>query len=420
MFALVDCNNFYASCERLFRPDLNTKPIVVLSNNDGCVIARSNEVKDLRLPMGAVAFKYKSFFDQHNIHVFSSNYPLYADMSERVMNILQKYTPDIEIYSIDESFLKFEGFEKHFNIREHCLEMKQCVGKWTGIPISIGLAPTKALSKVANRVAKKFSAETKGVHIIDSEEKRIKALKWLAIEDVWGIGRKYAKKLRALNVNTGYDFTQLHPDWVKKNMSIVGMRLQRDLRGLQTLELDEGVKEKKNIATTRSFASDLMKFDDVRERVSTFAVECAKKLRKQGSHCGYVIVFVSTNKHKQGAQQYSRSTVVTLPYASNINNDLNTYAILGLKRIFKEGYKYKKAGVIVGNITPMISQQLTIFGNEGYKMQPLMSAIDKMNTKYHKDIVKMATQNPNRTWIMRQEKLSPNYTTRLKDVISVK
>ncbi|CAL2094518.1 Y-family DNA polymerase [Tenacibaculum sp. 190524A02b] len=420
MFALVDCNNFYASCERLFRPDLINKPVVVLSNNDGCVIARSNEAKKLNIPMGAVAFKYKPVFEKYNIHVFSSNYPLYGDMSERVMNILHQFTPDIEIYSIDEAFLEFKGFEKHFNLREHCLEIKSKVKQWTSIPISIGLAPTKALSKIANRVAKKYPKQTKGVHIIDTEEKRIKALKWVAIEDVWGIGRQHAKRLRAININNAYDFTQIHSDWVRNNMTVVGERLHRDLKGERTLELDEPIKAKKNIATTRSFANDLESFDDVRERISTFAVECAKKLRKQNSYCGYVIVFLSTNRHRKEAKQYSRSTVVTLPYASNINNDINTYAICGLKRIFIEGYKYKRAGVIVGNITPMSSKQLTLFNNQGEKMQPLMAAVDKMNTKYHKDIIKLATQNPERTWIMRQEKLSPNYTTRLNDIIKVK
>ncbi len=420
MFGLVDCNNFYASCERLFRPDLREKPVVVLSNNDGCVIARSNEAKKLNIPMGAVAFKFKQMFKENNVHVFSSNYPLYGDMSERVMNILSQYTPDIEIYSIDEAFLQFNGYEKHFELRQHCLEMKQKVEQWTSIPISIGLAETKALSKIANRVAKKFPKQTKGVHIIDTEEKRVKALKWIEIGDVWGIGGRYARKLRSININTAYDFTQLHPQWVKKNMTVVGLRLHRDLNGHKTLRLDEEVKEKKNIATTRSFAKDLENYDDVRERVSTFAVECAKKLRKQNSYCGYVIVFLSTNRHKSQDKQYSRSIVITLPYASNINHDLNTYAICGLSRIFKKGYKYKRAGVIVGNITPMRSKQLTFFDNQKENMQSLMGAVDRINTRYHKDIIKMATQNPARTWVMRQERLSPNYTTRLTDILKVR
>lgn len=419
MFALVDCDNFYASCERLFKPDLNGKPIVVLSNNDGCVIARSKESKKLGIPMGAPAYQYKALFKRNNVHVFSSNFPLYGDLSQRVMNILQQYTPDIEIYSIDEAFLLFKGFEQHFNIREHCLEMKSKVQKWTGIPISIGIAPTKALTKVATRVAKKFPSQTKGVHVIDTEEKRIKALKWIAIEDVWGIGYRYAKKLRAINVNTAYDFTQLHPDLVRKYMTIVGVRLQRDLKGLPTLSLDEEVKTKKNIAVTRSFSKDLETFDEVRERISTFAVKCAEKLRRQNSECGYVIVFVSTNRHKNPDNQYSRSIVMTLPFTSNINNHLNVYANAGLAKIFKKGYKYKRGGVIVGNIRPMGTKQYSLFDRQR-NLQPLMSAIDKMNTKYHKDYIKLATQDPSRNWKMKQENLSPNYTTRFSDIMIVK
>ncbi|WP_299124179.1 Y-family DNA polymerase [uncultured Tenacibaculum sp.] len=420
MFALVDCNNFYASCERLFRPDLNGKPVVVLSNNDGCVIARSSEAKKLGIPMGAPAYQFKQVFKENNVNVFSSNFPLYGDLSQRVMNILQLYTPDIEIYSIDEAFLEFKGFDKHFSIREHCLEMKAKVQQWTSIPISIGLAPTKALSKIATRVAKKYPTQTKGVHVIDTEEKRIKALKWVAIEDVWGIGRRYAKRLRALNVNTAYDFTQLHPQWVKKNMTIVGLRLHRDLCGLPTLKLDDPIVSKKNIATTRSFAKDLESFDEIRERISTFAVKNAEKLRKQNSECSYVIVFIATNTHKNPDKQYSRSVVMTLPYSTNINNDLNVYAIAGLKKIFRKGYQYKRGGVIVGNIRPMGTKQLTLFDAQRANMQPLMSAIDKLNTKYRKDYIKLATQDPSRNWKMRQERLSPNYTTKMSDVLIVK
>ena len=207
MFALVDCNNFYASCERVFRPNLNGKPIVVLSNNDGCVIARSNEAKAAGIPMGTPAFEYKQLFKKHSVEVFSANFALYGDMSQRVMNILGEFSPDIEIYSIDEAFLKFEGFD-NFNLQTLGKEMRHKVPKWTGIPISVGIAPTKALSKLANRIAKKYPKETGSVYIIDTEEKRVKALKWLKIEDVWGIGRQHAKRLKSMNVNTAHDVIQ--------------------------------------------------------------------------------------------------------------------------------------------------------------------------------------------------------------------
>ena len=209
MFGLVDCNNFYASCERIFQPSLEGKPIAILSNNDGCVIARSNEAKSLGLPMGAPAHQYNSFFNQHKVKVFSSNYPLYGDMSRRVMDVLKQFTPLVEVYSIDEAFLQFEGFE-HYNLEEYAREIKKRVRKWTGMPVSIGLGPSKALAKVANRVAKKFADCTGGVYVIDSEEKRVKALKWLAIGDVWGIGHRHNKRLVLRQVHTAYDLSLIH------------------------------------------------------------------------------------------------------------------------------------------------------------------------------------------------------------------
>ena len=297
MFALVDCNNFYASCERVFRPNLNGKPVVVLSNNDGCVIARSNEAKTFGIPMGAPAFKFKEVFEKQNIHVFSSNYALYGDMSNRVMNLLSAYSPDIEIYSIDEAFLQFKGFD-NFDLQSYCENIKKTVDKGTGIPISIGVAPTKALSKVANRVAKKFPDRTGGVYIIDSEEKKIKALKWLAIGDVWGIGRQHTKRLQFLNIKTGFDFINLPDAMVRKQMSVVGLRLKHELEGKQTLKLDK-VKTKKAIATTRSFDKMYSDYETIRERISTFAVSCAEKLRKQKSSCNLIMVFIHTNGFKK-------------------------------------------------------------------------------------------------------------------------
>lgn len=250
MFALIDCNNFYASCERVFRPDLIGKPVVVLSNNDGCVIARSNEAKAVGVPMGAPAFEYEELFQKHKVQVFSANFALYGDMSNRVMDLLGEYTPEMEIYSIDEAFLKFEGFT-FFNLQAYGLEMQKRVTKCTGIPISVGIAPTKSLAKIANKIAKKFTQQTQGVHAITDKDKLIKALKWTKIEDVWGIGRQHAKRLQAIGVTNAFEFTQLDKDWVQKNMAIVGLRLHQDLNGIPTLDLEE-TQPKKNIATTRS------------------------------------------------------------------------------------------------------------------------------------------------------------------------
>ncbi len=417
MFALVDCNNFYASCERVFRPDLKGKPIVVLSNNDGCVIARSNEAKEIGIPMGAPAFEYEQQFTKHNVQVFSANFALYGDMSQRVMNVLSDYSPEIEFYSIDEAFLKLTGFE-YFNLQEYGNEIRYKVHKWTGIPISVGIAPTKALSKLANRIAKKYPDITKGVYIIDNEEKRIKALKWLKVEDIWGIGRQHAKKLKAIDVNTAYDFTKLDDSWVKKNLAIVGLRLKRDLQGIPTLDLEE-IQSKKNIATTRSFETNYTKLEQLQERISTFAVSCAEKLRQQNSCCNSVMVFIHTNGHRNDLPQYSRNIVIQLPFPTNSNIELAKFANLALEKIFKKGYHYKKAGVIVQDFTPEDIQQLMLFENRDERHISLMQAVDKLNKSYGQQKIRLGSQDLRRVWKMKQEKLSPRYTTKLSDIITI-
>jgi DNA polymerase V len=417
VFALIDCNNFYASCQRVFDPDLIGKPIVVLSNNDGCVIARSNEAKAVGVPMGAVAYQYQKMFDANNVHVFSSNYALYGDMSSRVMTLLSEFSPDMEIYSIDEAFLKFNGY-KYFSLDKIGRAMIEKVTKGTGIPISVGFAPTKALAKVANKVAKKFPERTGSVHIIDDDEKRIKALKWLPVGDVWGIGRQHSKRLNDIGVKTAYDFTQVPEVWIKKNLAIVGLRLQKELNGISVLELDE-IKPKKNIATTRSFEKNYTKIDDLIERVSTFAVTCAEKLRRQKSSCNSIMIFLHTNGHRTDLAQYSKSIVMKLPYASNSSIDISEYAVKGLLLIFKEGYQYKKAGVIVMDFTPDENYQASLFENRDPKHDKLMTTIDAINANIGSKKIKLASQDLDRTWKMRQEKISKRYTTRLEEIITV-
>jgi len=418
MFALIDCNNFYASCERVFRPDLVGKPIVVLSNNDGAVIARSNEAKTLGVPMGAIAFEYESFFKKHNIYVFSANFALYGDMSWRVMNLLREYSPDIEIYSIDEAFLKLKGFE-YVDLLSYGLDMQRRITKWTGIPISVGIAPTKALSKVANRIAKKFPERTLGAYVMDTEEKRFKALKWLQIEDVWGIGRQHATRLKSYGVKTAFDFTQLNDSWIKKNMSVVELRLKQDLSGIPMFDLEK-IKPRKNIATTRSFERNLVDYQELKERIVTFAVSCAEKLRRQNSYCNSLMVFVRTNAHRLELKQYNNSTIVKFPYATNSSIEIVKFAIEGLQRIFRQGYQYKKAGVVIMNFSAADEIQLNLFENSNPKHVDLMKTIDQINTCYGQQKIKLASQDQRRVWKMKQEKLSPRYTTRLSDVIVVK
>ncbi len=419
MFALVDCNNFYASCERVFQPQLEGKPVVILSNNDGCVIARSNEAKALGIPMGAPAFQYRSFFKQKGVQVFSSNYPLYGDMSSRVMSLLGQYSPNLEIYSIDEAFLQFKGFDL-FNLEAEGRRMRKQVRRWTGIPVSVGMGPSKALAKIANKIAKKYDSTTKGVYCIDTEDKRVKALKWTAIGDIWGIGRQHCKRLEALGVKNAWQFTLLPDDWVKKHMSILGLRLKKDLQGLPSIQLEEVPSPKKGIATTRSFEGTLTAFSDLEERVSTFANSCAEKMRKQGSSCTALLVFLRSDPHKKGAIPYRNSCVLTLPYSTNSSITLSKYAVLGLHKIFKEGVHYKKAGVMIMGLSPTATRQLPLFGGEEVKHLAVMQAVDRIHKRFGPHQIKLANQDLQRTWKMKQEHLSQRYTTEIKEVITVR
>ena len=418
MFALVDCNNFYASCERVFNPNLQGKPIAILSNNDGCVISMSDEAKKLQLPFGAPIFKWDSFCKANNITVLSSNYPLYGDMSARVMNILADFSPDIEVYSIDESFLELKGFE-NYNLEEYATKMRSRILKWMGIPTCVGIAPTKALTKVANKIARSNLKQSKGICIIDSEEKRIKALKWTKIGNVWGIGSRLKKRLQAKGCVTAYDFTQLSSDSVLKEFSIVEWRLQKDLQGISKIPLEE-VSSKKIIATTRSFEYTYADIDNIKERISTFAARCAEKLRKQESSCHMLIVQLSSDRNKKELQQHRESTTVVFSSPTDSTLTISNAAVAAVKSIFKSGIKYKRAGVIVTGLVPNDNFQLNLFSSENPKHKPLMSAIDKLNKKFKSDKIKLGNQDLNRTWKMRQERLSKKFTTNINEVIIVR
>ena len=419
MFALIDCNNFYVSCERVFNPKLNNRPVVVLSNNDGCAISRSNEAKGLGIPMGAPAFKYEKIFRKHNVEVFSSNFTLYGDMSSRVMSILSKYTPNIEIYSIDEAFLKFEGFD-NYDLESYCKKIQKIVLKHTGIPISIGIAPTKALSKVANRIAKKFPEKTNSVHLIDSNKKKLKALKWLKIKDVWGIGFRHTERLKNIGIHTAYDFINLEDGWVRKNMSVVGLRLKKELEGESVLSLEEVRSPKKAIATTRSFEGTIADYERIKERISTFAICCAEKLRAQQSNCSSIYVFVRSNKFQKNKPQYRNGIVITIPFSTNSNIVISKYATEGLKKIFRQGIDYKKAGVIVMGLNSINNYQYNLFENEDIKHQDLMRTIDSIQKKEGQSKIKLASQDLKKRWKMKQEKLSASYTSRINEIIKVK
>ena len=422
MYALVDCNNFYASCERVFQPEFNGKPVVILSNNDGCIISRSNEAKDIGIPMGAPEFKFRSLLKEKNVKVFSSNYALYGNLSNRVMSILEGFTPNLEIYSIDEAFLNFDGLDIS-NYHDYGLQMKNRIHKWVGIPTCVGFAPTKALSKVANKIAKKFQDRTQGVYVIDTEEKRIKALKWTKIEDVWGIGYRTTKKAKLRNINTALDFiAPEHENWIKKEMGVTGLRLKHELEGKSVLDLEPIQEQKKSIAITRSFPKQISDFDLLKERISTFSTVCAEKLRAQNSCCHTIIVMLVIDRHTTQSQKYYFNMAVTLPFATNSNLTISNTAIEILKKlcIGNENIKFKKAGVIVTELIPEDSKQFHLFEDENPKHINLMKTIDSLNKRIGTKKIKLANQNLNLTWDMNQNYLSPKYTTNFKQILEIK
>jgi DNA polymerase V len=421
MYALVDCNNFYVSCERVFQPKFNGKPVVVLSNNDGCVISRSNEAKVLGIPMGAPAFRFKEIIQEKNIKVFSSNYALYGDLSNRVMQILNQFTPNLEVYSIDEAFLNFDGLSIS-DYHNYGLQMKQRIQKWVGIPVCIGYAETKALAKIANKIAKKVQDRTQGVYSIDSEDKRIKALKWTKIEDVWGIGYRTTKKVKLRQIHTAYDFIQpQHEAWIRREMGVVGMRLKYELEGKSVLDLEPLVEQKKSIAVTRSFPKQIDEFDLLRERVTTFASVCAEKLRTQKSCCHTIIVMLMIDKHSVPTSKYYFNSALTLPFATNSTLSIANTAIGLLKKLHagNEHLKFKKAGVIVSELIDENCKQFQLFEEENPKHLTLMRTIDQLNRKIGDKKIKLATQHLNRTWNMKQNHLSPRYTTNFNDILEI-
>jgi len=419
MYALVDCNNFYVSCERVFQPQYNGKPVVVLSNNDGCIISRSYEAKEIGIPMGAPEFKVRDAIKQHDIKVFSSNYALYGDLSQRVMKILEKFCPSVEVYSIDEAFLNFDGMNIS-DYHQYGLDVQKKLMKWLSIPTGIGFAPTKALAKLANRIAKKFPERTNGVYVIDTEDKRIKALKWTKIEDVWGIGYRLTKKMQSQQILTAYDFTLPQNEaFIKKEMGVVGLRLKYELEGKSVLSLEEP-KTKKNIAITRSFEKDITSYSELKERVSTFASVCAEKLRKQNSCCYGVVLFLKKDKFKANGERYNFYKMAMLPFPSNTSFSISNLALKMLSELYKEGDSYKKAGVIVTEIIPSNQRQFHLFDDENPKFQKIMEVIDKQHAKIGERKIRLGNQDLQRTWKMKQYHLSNKYTTNFKEILEIK
>ena len=389
MFALVDGNNFYASCERVFNPALREKPIVVLSNNDGIVIARSNEAKALGIKMGTPTFEIKDLIAKQKVLAFSSNFALYGDMSQRMMRIFKDFTPDIEVYSIDEAFLDFSGF-KNMDLKQTGIELRKKVLKYIGIPVSVGFASSKTLAKVANRIAKKFMKN--GVALIDTPDKIERALKMTPIDDVWGIGRRYSHFLQKHGVKTAWDFTRLSDSFIRKNMSVNGLRTKEELLGTSCIPMAYHPEPRKAIRTARTFAQTKSTYDEVAEAVSGFAADCARKLREQGSAANLVTVFVRTNRFDKENPYYANNFTLQVN-ATSSSIDLIKAAKAALKIIFKEGVLYKKAGVMVSGLIPEKHRQLSLFDDQNVeKHRRLMQTIDRLNNREGLKVVRFAAE----------------------------
>ena len=414
---MVDCNSFYASCEKVFDPTLENKAVVVLSNNDGCIIARSKEAKEAGIKMGEPAFKIKELIEKYNVQVFSANFVLYGDMSQRVMNVLSKFSPDIEIYSIDEAFLDLSGIPEN-DLLAFGHKIKNTVLQWTGIPVSIGIAYTKTLAKVANHIAKK-SEKSKGVVDLTNQKYIPKALEITPVEDIWGIGRQFSKFLRSNKINNALELSKATDSWIKKNLKIVGLRTVEELRGKSCLSLELAIPDKQGICTSRSFGTAVTDYDDLEEAVTTFASRCAEKLRKQKSAAGVLNVFVMTNRFSNDAKYINNKTIHLL-VATNSTPELIEHAVKVLKLLFRKGYKYKKAGVIVTDIISENELQTGLWDNVNRdKHKNLMGVIDKLTTTMGRDVVKFAIQGTRRRWRLKQEKLSPHYTTNWDEILEI-
>jgi len=419
MFALADCNNFFASCERVFQPQLEKAPIVVLSNNDGCVVARSQEVKDFGVKMGVPLFQIKEMVKFHNIRVFSSNYELYGDVSNRVMSTISKYAPNYEVYSIDEIFIDLSGFETHFNLVDYCKEIRYVVRRNTRIPISIGIAPTKTLAKAANKLVKKRFKED-GVCFIQSQDDARELLKDFEIADIWGIGRQYEKLLKKHGFDTALKLMNAPDAWIKKNISVVGLRLVNELRGIPCIELDEVPSNKKNICVSRSFGKLIDDIGILEQSLSTHAFNASAKLRKQGSNTSSISVFLQTNRFRSDLPQYFNTKEIELPFATNDSGNIIKAALKGLELIYRSGYMYKKCGIYVNDITSVSDVQLNLFeDDDSEKKVKLNKAVDFLNSKFGKGSLNYAIQGTNSDWKMKRENLSKSFTTNINDIPTI-
>jgi DNA polymerase V len=420
MFALVDCNCFYVSCERMFNPSLEGKPVVVLSNNDGCIVARSPEAKALGIPMGAPYHKYKHQLQNAGAIALSSNYELYGDMSHRVYDVLFASVPDLEIYSIDECFLDLSGFA-HLGtdgMMEFCLELREKILKWTGIPTGVGIATTKVLTKAANRVAKK---STSGVAELLTDELRDRVLNNLEIEDIWGINKRLGVRLRSHGITTAAQLRDAQEPLIKQIMGIVGVRIMYELRGLSCLPLEAIAPPQKNMVCSRSFGQPVTTMAQMHEAIAHHAARAAAKLRHRKLRASVLGIFLTTNRFKPNAPQYSNSISVSLPTATNSSQVLIRFAKLCMSSLFREGFSYKKCGVSLNDLSSVDAVQLDLLSPAvDPPDERLMEVIDSLNRRYGTGTIRFASEGIRQDWKMRSDLRSPRYTSRWDELLVVK
>jgi len=409
VFALVDCNNFYASCERVFQPKLAGQPIVVLSNNDGCVVARSNEAKALGIAMGVPEFQIRPLLHAHHVQVFSSNYTLYGDLSQRVMETLEQFSPELEIYSIDESFLSLTGFERR-NLTDYGRAIRKTVKQWTGIPVSVGIAETKTLAKIANRIAKR-TPDTDGVFDLLACPDRDALLGRVAVEDVWGIGPSSARLLTQHGITTAWQLRQAEEHWIRRHMGVVGLRLVAELRGHSCLDLESCPAPKQGITCSRAFGRAISTLAEMEEAVSSYVSRAAEKLRGEGLAATVLTVFVMTNEFTD-APQYRNSVTCSLPVGTDATSELIRSALRGLRTIYRDGYQYKKAGVMCTALVPAGQVQPDLFDRQDRpRSKRLMAALDAVNDRWGAGTLAYASGGLTKAWQTQYHHRSPAYTT---------
>ena len=415
VFALIDCNAFYVSCERVFNPKLNNKPVVALSNNDGCIIARSKEAKALGIKMGVPLFKVKDIVERENVIVFSSNYTLYADMSRRVMNIISEFTPSIEVYSIDEAFIELTYMNVDYE--SYARHMRKVILQYTGIPVSIGIASTKTLTKVANHIAKDDES-LEGVCSLIQHENLDQVLEDTNVADVWGVGRQLSKKLIANGIFNAKLLKNCEDAWVRKMMSVNGLKTVSELREISCLDLEETSATRKSCCTTRSFGKPLINLEDIEQAVTTFARRATERIRGENLIASTVSVFLRTNPFDRN-RYYSNSSTTTLSYPTYDTVQIVKIALQLTKIIFRENYKYKKAGVLLSGFYEKGTETKDLFSEARYRSPKLMSAVDQINERYGSDTIQIATECQMGKWKQKRKNCTQSYTTQLDNVLLI-